>query len=151
MAGIIDKAKEFIADKVADIPKPEASVEDVDIKGVGREGVSYHAKVGVMNPYSHSLPICEVRYTLKSNGSVILSGSMADPGSLAGNTTTKLDVPMLVPHSILVSLVKDVCTDWDIDYELELGLVIDLPVIGNFTIPLRSKGEVKLPTLKDYF
>ncbi|GAB2230908.1 hypothetical protein Droror1_Dr00015205 [Drosera rotundifolia] len=82
---------------------------------------------------------------------VILSGNMPDPGSLPGRETTMLEVPMKVPHSIIVSLVRDISTDWDIDYELDLGLNIDLPVIGNFTIPLHMKVEIKLPTLKDIF
>ena len=54
---------------------------------------------------------------------------------------------MKVPHSILVTLAKDLGADWDFDYELDIGLTIDLPVIGNFTIPLNKKGEFKLPTL----
>jgi len=62
-----------------------------------------------------------------------------------------LDVPVKVPHSILLSLAKDIGADWDIDYQLDLDLVIDLPVIGNFTIPLSQKGEIKLPTLSDMF
>jgi hypothetical protein len=28
---------------------------------------------------------------------------------------------------------------------------IDLPVIGNFTIPLSTKGEIKLPPIFDIF
>ncbi|KAL9270043.1 Late embryogenesis abundant protein Lea14-A-like protein [Drosera capensis] len=151
MASFVDKAKEFVAEKIAEIPRPEATIDDVDIKDVARDGVTYNAKVDVVNPYPHSLPICEVSYTLKSAGRVILSGSMPDPGSLPGRETTKLEVPMKVPHSIIVSLVRDISTDWDIDYELDLGLTIDLPVIGNFTIPLHTKGEIKLPTLKDIF
>ena len=82
---------------------------------------------------------------------MIASGTIPDPGSLKASDTTLLEVPVKVPHSILVSLARDVCADWDIDYELELGLTIDLPVIGNFTIPLSTKGEVKLPTLSDMF
>ncbi len=82
---------------------------------------------------------------------MIASGTIPDPGSLKGSDTTLLEVPVKVPHNILVSLARDVCADWDIDYELELGLTIDLPVIGNFTIPLSTKGEVKLPTLSDMF
>jgi hypothetical protein len=58
---------------------------------------------------------------------------------------------MKVPHSVLVSLVKDVVGDGDIDYELVLGLTIDLPIFGNFTIPLSRKGELKLPSLSDMF
>ncbi|KAF3669756.1 hypothetical protein FXO37_08878 [Capsicum annuum] len=60
-----------------------------------------------------------------------------------------LDVPVKVPHSVLVSLAKDIGKDWDIDYTLELGLTIDLPVIGNFTIPLSHSGEIKLPSISD--
>jgi hypothetical protein len=82
---------------------------------------------------------------------VIASGTIPDPGSLKAKDTTILDVPVKVPHGVLVSLVKDIGRDWDIDYELEIGLTIDLPIVGNFTIPLSWKGEVKLPTLSDLF
>ena len=82
---------------------------------------------------------------------MIASGTVPDPGSLKGDDTTILDVPMKVPHSVLVSLVKDVVGDGDIDYELVLGLTIDLPIFGNFTIPLTRKGELKLPSLSDMF
>lgn len=82
---------------------------------------------------------------------MIASGTIPDPGSLKAKDTTMLDVPVKVPHSLLVSLVRDIGADWDIDYELELGLTIDLPIVGDFTIPLSKKGEIKLPTLSDVF
>lgn len=82
---------------------------------------------------------------------VIASGTIPDPGSLKAKDTTILDVPVKVPHSVLVSLVRDIGRDWDIDYQLHLGLVIDLPVFGNITIPLSQSGEVKLPTLSDFW
>ncbi|PSS03994.1 Desiccation protectant protein like [Actinidia chinensis var. chinensis] len=151
MASLVDKAKNFVAEKVANMKKPEATVTDVDLKDVGRDGITYSAKISVDNPYSTAIPICQISYTLKSAGSVIVSGTMADPGSLTGNETTLLDVPLKVPHSVLVSLVRDIGRDWDIDYELELGLTIDLPLVGDFTIPLSTKGEIKLPTLSDFW
>lgn len=81
----------------------------------------------------------------------IASGRIADPGSLKGSDTTLLEVPVKVPHSILMSLARDIAVDWDIDYELELGLIVDLPIIGNFTIPLSTEGQIKLPTFSDIF
>lgn len=101
------------------------------------------------NPYSVSLPIMQISYTLKCSGRVIVSGTIPDPGSIKGEDTTMLDVPVKVPHSMLVSLGKDIGADWDIDYKLELGLTIDLPVVGNFTIPLSHSGEIKLPSISD--
>ncbi|KAL9430250.1 hypothetical protein AB3S75_025605 [Citrus x aurantiifolia] len=149
--GLVDKAKNYVTDKVTNMRKPEASLSKFRLKGVSREGVDYLADVSIDNPYSHSIPICEISYVLKSDGRVIATGTIPDPGSIKGNDKTVLNVPVKVPHSVLVSLVKDIARDWDIDYLLEVGLIIDLPVIGNFTIPLSTQGEVKLPTLTDFF
>lgn len=66
ISSLLDKAKGFIAEKLANIPTPEATVDDVDFKGVSRQGVDYHAKVSVKNPYSQSIPICQISYILKS-------------------------------------------------------------------------------------
>jgi LEA14-like dessication related protein len=66
MSQLLDKAKNFIAEKVADMPKPEASITDVDFKGVSRESVEYLAKIDVSNPYSTSIPICEIKYSFQS-------------------------------------------------------------------------------------
>ncbi|GMJ00933.1 LIGHT STRESS-REGULATED 3, Arabidopsis thaliana Late Embryogenesis abundant 14 [Hibiscus trionum] len=151
MSELLDKAKNFVSDKVANMKKPEASIKDVDLGHVGRDGIQYDAKVSVTNPYSVPIPICQISYTLKSAGRVIASGAIPDPGSVKAKELTVLEVAVKVPHSILVSLIRDIGTDWDIDYELELGLTMDLPLFGDFTIPLSQKGEIKLPTLKDLF
>lgn len=79
----------------------------------------------------------------------IASGTIQDPGSLKGNESTMLDVGVNVPHSVLWSLARDIGADWDIDYDLGINLVIDLPVFGNISIPVSSKGEIKLPTFTD--
>jgi LEA14-like dessication related protein len=68
MSQLLDKAKNFVAEKVANIKKPEATINDVDFKRVSRESVEYLAKVSVTNPYGHPIPICEISYTLKSAG-----------------------------------------------------------------------------------
>ncbi|CAL9092388.1 late embryogenesis abundant protein [Musa troglodytarum] len=151
MSSMVDRAKEFVAGKIAQIPKPEASLTGVSIKSLSRDSALFHSDVSVSNPYSHSLPICEVSYTLKSAGRVVASGTMPDPGSLPASVVTKLEVPVKVPYNFLVSLVRDIGRDWDIDYELQVGLTIDLPIVGDFTIPLSTKGEMKLPTLSDIF
>ncbi|CAO2204070.1 unnamed protein product [Urochloa humidicola] len=149
VSGLMDKAKGFMAEKVAQIPKPEASLDRVSFRSISRQGIELHSHVDVSNPYSHRIPICEVTYTFKSDGKVIASGTMADPGWIAASGSTKLELPVNVPYDFIVSLMKDLGGDWDIDYVLEVGLTIDLPVIGTFTIPLTTEGEIKLPTFRD--
>ena len=148
---MVDKAKEFLAEKVAHMKKPEAELADVDLKSFSRECLTFHGMVDVSNPYGHPLPICEVTYTFKSADRVVVSGTMPDPGSIRANDKTRLEIPMKVPYDFVISIMRDVGRDWDIDYQLDVGLTVDLPIFGNFTIPLSTKGEVKLPTLADIF
>ncbi|MCD7455590.1 hypothetical protein HAX54_028755 [Datura stramonium] len=100
---LIDKAKNFVSEKVANMEKTEATITDVDLKKIGFDGVSFHAKVSVKNPYSVPIPIMEIDYVLKSASRVIASGRIPDPGSIKANDSTMLDVPVKVPHSVLVS------------------------------------------------
>ncbi|KFK42534.1 hypothetical protein AALP_AA1G007000 [Arabis alpina] len=148
---LLDKAKEFVVDKLAGVPKPEGSVTDVDLKDVNTDSVEYLAKVSVTNPYDHGIPICDISFTFHSAGREIANGKVPDPGSLKAKDMTVLDIPVLVPYSILLNLARDVGADWDIDYELKIGLTIDLPIVGDITIPISSKGEIKLPTFTDIF
>ncbi|KZV14089.1 desiccation protectant protein Lea14 [Dorcoceras hygrometricum] len=161
---LVHKAKDYVTEKVADVKKPEASITDVDLKDVGRHGITYLAKVCVKNPYSVSIPVCDIKYSLKSadrrdhasveswvermmNLVVYYNGR----GSLKAHEDTVLDVGIKVPHSVLVSLIKDIGADGDLDYLIEIKLIVDLPVIGNITLPLTQKGEMKLPSLSDLF
>lgn len=63
---LIDKAKNFVSEKLTNMEKPEATITDVDLKRIGFDGISFHAKVAVKNPYSVPVPIMEIDYILKS-------------------------------------------------------------------------------------
>jgi hypothetical protein len=72
MAGLVDKAKGFVVEKVTQIPKPEAALDRVSFRSISREGVELHSHVDVSNPYSHRIPICEITYTFKSAGKYVI-------------------------------------------------------------------------------
>lgn len=71
MAQFMEKAKEVFADKIAGVKKPEADLTDLTIKNVNRDTATFHSILEVRNPYSHSIPICEISFTLKSAGRYI--------------------------------------------------------------------------------
>ncbi|CAO2038700.1 unnamed protein product [Urochloa humidicola] len=144
MAKLVDKAKGFVADKVAKVEKSGVELADVSVGPVGRDGSILASRIDVRNPYSHAIPVCEISYSLRSAGRQVASGTMPDPGSLAAGDTTRLDVPVKVPYDFLVSLVRDAGRDWDIDYEMLIGLTVDLPVVGNLTLPLTKSGMFTL-------
>ncbi|KAJ7522808.1 hypothetical protein O6H91_18G027900 [Diphasiastrum complanatum] len=151
MATMMEKAKVFVADKVAHVEKPEADLTWVSIKDVDRKDITLECDVLISNPYSHDLPICEISYTLLCGNREIASGKIPNPGSVKANDKTAIKIPTQVPYDFLLSILRDVGSDWDLDYEMRVGLTVSIPILGDFTIPLSKKGTLKLPSLFDLF
>lgn len=151
MASLMDKAKEFVVDKIAHIEKPSADVTDIDMKNLTMQSITLESAIDITNPYSHDLPIGQISYRLRSADREIASGTILDPGTVKANDKTGLLVPVTVPYDFLISIMKDLGRDWDIDYEWDIGLTMHIPVVGKFTLPLNKKGTIKLPTLSDVF
>ncbi|WOK99328.1 late embryogenesis abundant protein Lea14-A-like [Canna indica] len=131
----------------AKIPIPEAKLTGLSIKYFTNDSIVFATNISLHNPFNFKILIPTVTYALKSATETIASGTIPDPGSLTANGDTKLEVPMKVPYSFLIDLLKDIAKDWDIDYVLKVGLIIDLPVVGKFTIPITIKDSIKLPHL----
>jgi len=151
MAGLVDKAKEMVADKLAHMEKPTADLTDVGFKDVNRESVGLKSDVLIHNPYDHELPILEITYRLRCGDREITSGSIGDTGNIQANTDTSIEVGSRVAYNFLVNLMRDIGADWDIDYDFDVGVTVKLPIVHKFTIPLHKKGTLKLPTLADIF
>ncbi|KAH9307997.1 hypothetical protein KI387_035908 [Taxus chinensis] len=151
MATLMDKAKGFVVDKVVGMEKPSADITDVSIKHVNTDSVTLDADVDIMNPYSHDLPIGGIAYRLRSADKVIASGNIADPGSIMANDKTRFNIPMKVPYNFIITLMKDLGKDGDLDYEWEVGLTMHIPIVGKFTLPISKEGALKMPTLSDIF
>ncbi|KAI3944617.1 hypothetical protein MKW98_021075 [Papaver atlanticum] len=131
------------------VKKPEATLHDVTVKSISFDSVTLLAKVSVSNPYVTPIPIGEVNYILKSGDSVMASGKIPDPGLLMPMSLTLLMIEVKVPYSVVYTLLRDVSTGWAIPYELQLCFTFKIPVIGDITIPITEKGELKLPTISE--
>ncbi|KAG0560423.1 hypothetical protein M758_10G174700 [Ceratodon purpureus] len=151
MAGLMDKAKEMVADKIAHMEKPTADLTDIDLRNVTRDSVGLKSDVLINNPYDHELPILEITYRLRCGDREITSGTVGSTGSVAANSNTSIEVGSDVAYSFLINLMRDIGADWDIDYDFDVGVKLKLPIIHSFTIPLHKKGTFKLPTLSDLF
>ncbi|WOH09509.1 hypothetical protein DCAR_0728966 [Daucus carota subsp. sativus] len=146
MEGLLGKATEAMTKGTK---KPEAKITHVGLKDVNLEFVTYNAKISVTNPYPTPLPIFQITYALKSADRELVSGTSPNPEPLKANTTTELEFEMKVSFTMLVSLARDIGADWDIDYDLQINVVGNVPAMGDVTIPISNKGQMKLPTLKD--
>ncbi len=130
---------------------PNADVTDIDMKNISTDSITLESAVDIFNPYDHDLPIGAISYRLLSGNKEIASGTIVDPGSIKSNDKTGMLIPVKVPYNFLLTIMKDIGHDGDIDYEWQIGLTMHIPVVGKFTLPLSKKGTFKLPTLSDIF
>ncbi|CAN1154087.1 Desiccation protectant protein Lea14 homolog [Linum perenne] len=56
MADLFDQAKNLVSETIGSIPKPEATVTDVDLSSVKFDHIEYVARVSVDNPYPILFP-----------------------------------------------------------------------------------------------
>ncbi|KAI5005252.1 hypothetical protein ZWY2020_032495 [Hordeum vulgare] len=118
------------------MPKPEATLDKVSFKGMNHEAITMHSHVNITKPYSHRIPICDIAFTLKCGVKEVASGMIPDPGWIEDSgEVTKLVVSAKLPYDFLISLIKDLGRDWDIDYKLLVKLPIDLPISGKLHLP----------------
>ncbi|KAI3897119.1 hypothetical protein MKX03_025981 [Papaver bracteatum] len=162
----IEQAVNFVEEKVAVIvmtpvnfteetvailvKKPEATLNDVILKSISFDSVTLLAKVSVSNPYNTTIPIGEINYIVKSAERVMASGKIPDPGLLVPMNLTLLVIEMKVPYSVVITQLQDAITEWTFDYDLQLCFTFDIPVIGDVTIPIKGKGEIKLPAISKF-
>nr|WIW57626.1 late embryogenesis abundant protein LEA56 [Pinus tabuliformis] len=117
--------------------KPTAEVTDIDLKKVSMQSITLESVVDITNPYSHDLPIGEISYRLMSAN----SGTIVDHGSVKANDKTSMIIPVtVVPCDFLLSIMKGVGRDWDIEYTWEIGLTMHIPVVGRFTLLLSRRA-----------
>ncbi|PIA51474.1 hypothetical protein AQUCO_01100366v1 [Aquilegia coerulea] len=132
------------------IKKPDAQITHVAVKNVSGDGDTANVKsqIAVTNPYDHSIPIVGVVYTLKCGGQVVASGNINNPeSSINKDGITFLDIEMQILRSLVANLVREMKFQFEIDYELEIGFTVQLPIIGRFTLYLENKGVFNLSSL----
>jgi len=149
MSSIVEKVKDMAMNKLEGVEKPDCDLTHVGFKDVTRKNVCMASTLSIKNPYDHDLPIVTISYRILSANRELGNGELTDTGDIKANDSTSLELPTTVEYDFLWNLVKDIGSDWDIDYTLEVSVQFKLPIIGKHTIPLNHSGTIKLPTFKD--
>jgi LEA14-like dessication related protein len=149
MSSIVGMVKEKLVDELDQIPKPSCSVTHLGFQNVTRQSVCLASTLSVKNPYDHDLPLLQITYKILSNNKELGNGQVTDTGDIKANGDTAIELPTTIEYDFLWNLVKDIGSDWDIDYTLEVGVQFKLPIVGSFTIPLDHSGTIKLPTISE--
>ena len=129
------------------ISKPEVSLRDVQVMGLGFKNQTFLLSFDISNPNPFPLPISHISYGVRLDGQRFASGDTPSEISVpAGGKTqfaisVELDLLSTAPR--VLTIVRDGVRR-DIPYELNGQLGLDLPMAP--AVAYRTEGTIRLNT-----
>ena len=127
--------------------RPTAEIVKVGIAGFDAESITLAFDVAVANPYGVGLPLTRLDYSLSSRQAELVSAATDEARVIPAGATETVPVTARVDFARVLQLLPDLRLGSLVDYEAELGISVDIPVMGVIRLPLRHAGEVGIPAL----
>ena len=132
--------------KHADTIKPTAKVTGTRLANITFEQVDLVFDLAVENKNPITLDLAGLDYDLKIENQSLVSGVTAKAVKLQANSTSPVQLPVTLIFDDLKKLPGELWKKDKLAYDLQTKFNINLPVIGNYAIPVSKQGE--LPVLK---
>ncbi|HDP98161.1 MAG TPA: hypothetical protein ENN22_03130 [bacterium] len=133
------------------IQKPTLNLEDVQLTGLSLEKINLVFAVAIENPNSFAATLSGFDYDFKLANAPFLNGKQDKKLTIAGGGKSTLEVPLSLKFSDIYQTYQSLKNQDSTDYQISLGLVFDLPVLGKTRIPVSKSGNlplVKIPKIK---
>jgi LEA14-like dessication related protein len=135
--------------KHVDTIKPSAKITGSHLTNINFEQVDLIFDLAVENKNPVSLKLAGVEYDLKIENQSLVSGTTAQAIKIAAHSTSQVQLPITLKFKDLNNLPGELWNKDKIAYQLQSILNIDLPLIGNYAIPVSTKGELPVPKIPD--
>ena len=130
---------------VESAPKPSARVLGAGVRNLSLQSLDLVFDVEVSNPYGVSLPLVDLTYTLGSGGKQLLSGSIKPSGSVPANGTSVVQLPARLDLAAVLKTLPGVKPGAVVPYDAQINLIVDVPLLGEMTLPLERSGKIPVP------
>ena len=128
-------------------PKPSARILGAGVRNLSLQSLDLVFDIEVSNPYSVSLPLVDLTYALGSGDQQLVSGGIKPTGSVPANGTSVLQLPARLDLASVVKTLPGVKPGAVVPYKAQLDLIVDVPVLGEMSLPLERTGEIPVPAL----
>ncbi|MBT8486008.1 MAG: hypothetical protein HKO59_00990 [Phycisphaerales bacterium] len=129
------------------LDKPSARMTGARVQQLTLEGATLAFDVEVENPYEVSLPLVDLDYTLDGAGTTLLRGSQALSGTIPAKGRRTVSLPAQISFQDLMQAASHVRPGSVIPFTVDATLATTAPGIGRVALPLRSDGELPIPTV----
>ena len=135
--------------KHVDTIKPSAKITGSRLANINFEQVDLIFDLAVENKNPVSLKLAGVEYDLKIENQSLVSGTTAQAIKISANSTSQVQLPITLKFEDLKNLPGELWNKDKIAYQLQSIFNIDVPLIGNYAIPVSTKGELPIPKIPD--
>lgn len=126
--------------------KPTASITGMKIQDISLTDATMLFDVKVDNPYMIAIPLSNLDYALASQGQQFLTGQAAMQGTIPAQSSKILGVPIKINYLKLIGAVKGARPGASIPYKADMGLSLDVPVMGAVRVPMSKEGQLDIPS-----
>ena len=131
--------------KYTDTVKPTAQLTGAHITNINFDKVDLVFDLEVENKNPITLDLAGLDYDFKIEGQSLVSGVTAKAIKLKANATSPVQLPVTLKYDDLKKLSGDLWNKDQLSYDLQTTFNINLPVIGNYAIPVSKQGELPVP------
>ena len=131
--------------KHVDTIKPTAKLTGTRLADINFEQVDLIFDMAVENKNPITLDLAGLDYDLKIENQSLVSGVTAKAIKLKANSTSPVQLPVTLKFDDLKKLPGELWSKDKLAYDLQTTFNINLPVIGNYAIPVSKQGEFPVP------
>lgn len=143
LAGILQFSCSRVREAV-DIRKPEANIRSVRISELTFDSANLVFVVAVNNPNNVSIRLNRFDYSLDINGREFMKGDQNQQTTIAANGETSVDIPLTIAYDKLYSTYRSLAGQDSTSYRAEIGMYLDVPVLGDIRVPVSREGYIPL-------
>ena len=135
--------------KHAETIKPTASVTGTHLANINFKQADLVFDLAVDNRNPVAINLAGLNYDLKIENHSLISGVTAQGLKIKPVSTSTVPLPVTLKFDDLRKLPGELWQKDRFAYQLDTEVVVDLPVIGNYAIPLSRSGELPVPKLPE--
>ncbi len=133
---------------VIDMQKPDAKVVAARLTGINFDEVTLEFDLELNNPNPIAINSSGFTYDLALEGNPFLAVDKSTQEiSIPATGTSIINLPVAISFVDAFNLISSLKEKDEFSYEMVVGFVFELPVIGNFSVPVKHQGSVPIPKL----
>lgn len=137
------------AEQIITGQQPTAEVKGVKLSGLDINGIDLIFDLQVDNPNPVKIALDRLDYDLKLSNHSFLKGEQGMGVSLAANGPSQVKLPVRMEFEQLLQQYGQLLKQDEVPYEIDLGLGLDVPLLGRIRLPVNYQGRMPIPKIPD--